>query len=795
MKKFASFVLTSGLAVFLLGTPPLRAVPGDEHWDPQFNWPGTTNVVYAIAVHNGKIYSGGFVTAGSTTNASLNVWDGLQWSPLAFITGNSSPEIRDMAFVGDTLYVGGAFNTINGALLGTLAKWDGMNWSGVGLAGTVDSLAVSGGNLYAAGAFTNLDGQGVVMTNIGYFDGSSWHAMGTGLGKPGGTVESIAIQGGLIYAGGFFTNAGSQFVTNMAVWNGSSWSQVGGGVGVPLSSIVYTVGVNGSDVYAGGVFTQAGTTPATNIARWDGANWNSVGGGLTGTGAGVTSLAALNGSVCMTGVFTNAGGLKVTNFVIWNGSFWDGAKGGISSTGYRVINNGTNVYVGGLFLAAGNKLANSIASWDGVNWSPIGTPGQINGLSGGIRAMANDGTNLYAGGAFLWAGLTNAVNIARWDGTNWWPVGAGLNNTVDAIAVTNNLIYAGGLFTAALDGTALPYFGVWNGTNWTSLGSAGGLVYATAVNSNGVYAAGTYYAGTQYGSPYFNRWDGTNWNNVIVFTNNTFFAVPLSDPVGYDAIALQDTNVYLGGYIAGFSQFDPNELPINATNCGNIIWFHGGYGWIMGTGLNSNVTSMAVRGTNLYVSGLFTNAGGVTAGKIAMWNGNYWTNVGSGVVGSGNVNSLTTMGGNLYAGGSFTNMGGTPANHIAKWDGTNWYALGNGTTYPGLNSGTVGALASSGSDLYIGGTFRAAGDKASFNIARWNGQKNFDIPQIRPLLVTNGQFRMRLSGIGGLTNIIQATTNFSTWTPVLTNSAGIYDFTDPDSAAYSHRFYRAVLGP
>ena len=467
-------------------------------------------MVYAIAVHNGKLYAGGFVSVGSTTNAALDVWDGLQWSALAMFTGNISPEIRDMAFVGDTLYVGGSFTTINGASLSTLARWDGASWSSVGLTGTVYSLAVNGGNLYAAGAFTNVDGQGVVMTNIGYFDGSAWVAMGTGVGKPGGTVESIAIQGGLIYAGGFFTNAGTQFVTNMAVWNGSSWSQVGGGVGIAGSTIVYTVAVNGSDVYAGGVFAQAGSTPATNIARWDGANWNSVGGGLIGGSPNlVSSLAILNGSICAAGAFTNAGGLKVTNFAVWNGSSWDGAKGGIGTTGERITGTGTNVYVGGLFLAAGNKLANGIASWDGSNWNPVGTPGRINGVAGGVRVLANDGTNLYAGGAFLWAGLTDPVNIARWDGTNWWPVGAGLNGTVDAIAVTNNLVYAGGLFTAAQDGAALPYFGVWNGTEWTSLGSASGLVFPFFARqpSNGVYACSTYYTGTQYGSPYFSRWD------------------------------------------------------------------------------------------------------------------------------------------------------------------------------------------------------------------------------------------------------------------------------------------------
>jgi hypothetical protein len=50
-------------------------------------------------------------------------------------------------------------------------------------------------------------------------------------------------------------------------------------------------------------------------------------------------------------------------------------------------------------------------------------------------------------------------------------------------------------------------------------------------------------------------------------------------------------------------------------------------------------------------------------------------------------------------------------------------------------------------------------------------------------------------GIGGLTNIIQATTNFTSWTPVLTNSTGVYDFADSNSAAYPCRFYRALLGP
>jgi hypothetical protein len=83
-----------------------------------------------------------------------------------------------------------------------------------------------------------------------------------------------------------------------------------------------------------------------------------------------------------------------------------------------------------------------------------------------------------------------------------------------------------------------------------------------------------------------------------------------------------------------------------------------------------------------------------------------------------------------------------------------------------------------------------------YNIGRWNESVNFNTPQlINPAWLTNRQFQVRLMGIGGLTNIIQTTTNFTSWTPVLTNTAGVCDFTDLDSALYPRRFYRALLGP
>ena len=113
---------------------------------------------------------------------------------------------------------------------------------------------------------------------------------------------------------------------------------------------------------------------------------------------------------------------------------------------------------------------------------------------------------------------------------------------------------------------------------------------------------------------------------MINFTpGNTLFAVPLSDSIGYDAIAIQGTNVYMGGNIQGFTQDDPNVPPPNEvyTNCQNIIRFDGNdYGWIMGTGLNGVPVALTALGTNLFAAGAFTTANGVAANQIAQWDGN-----------------------------------------------------------------------------------------------------------------------------------------------------------------------------
>jgi hypothetical protein len=106
----------------------------------------------------------------------------------------------------------------------------------------------------------------------------------------------------------------------------------------------------------------------------------------------------------------------------------------------------------------------------------------------------------------------------------------------------------------------------------------------------------------------------------------------------------------------------------------------------------------------------------VTVSNIAKWSGGAWTNLGSGLMVNLGANALAVSGNDLYVGGSFQFAGGHAASAIAKWDGTNWTPLGSGLT--GANPPSAYALAISGNDLYVGGAFTNAGGKASARIAR-----------------------------------------------------------------------------
>jgi hypothetical protein len=166
------------------------------------------------------------------------------------------------------------------------------------------------------------------------------------------------------------------------------------------------------------------------------------------------------------------------------------------------------------------------------------------------------------------------------------------------------------------------------------------------------------------------------------------------------ALAVSGSDLYVGG----------DFTTAGGSAATNIAKWNGSSWSALGPGMNHGVSALAVSGSDLYAGGEFTTAGGSAATGIAKWDGSSWSALASGV--NGAVSALAVSGSDLYAGGWFTTAGGNAASRIAKWDGSSWTALGSG-----MNGG-VSAVAVSGSDLFAGGWFTTAGGKASASIAR-----------------------------------------------------------------------------
>jgi len=96
----------------------------------------------------------------------------------------------------------------------------------------------------------------------------------------------------------------------------------------------------------------------------------------------------------------------------------------------------------------------------------------------------------------------------------------------------------------------------------------------------------------------------------------------------------------------------------------------------LGSGVNSQVLSLALSGSNLFAGGDFNTAGGVSANYIAKWNGSSWSVLGSGL--DAPVYAVAVSGNNVYAGGDFSMAGGLSANAVAQWDGSSWSSLDSG---------------------------------------------------------------------------------------------------------------------
>jgi hypothetical protein len=784
------------LALFTTLNTATASVPGDEHWDSQFGPVGASDQPYSIAVVGDKVYVGGVLSAAGNTKANFIAgYNGTNWFPLnnGVSGGYNFTYLFALATDGTNLYAGGLYTNADNCGARNLARWDGTNWwplAGGDPNSIVETIRIFGTNFFVGGVFTT--NGGVQVNGIARWDGSGWQALGAGVTgglQPG--VLAIEYDGVNVYAGGSFSQAGAANANNIARWDGTSWSAMGDG----FSGSVLALARHGGYLYAGGSFTNA-SLAITNLARWTGSAWVPVG---TGANMPVRDLLSDGVNLYAGGDFTSINGVAANRVAKWNGTAWSALGLGVQGFGVGVkpgvykmaFDSRGRLFIAGNFNQVDGVGASYVAGWDGANWFALGgaTSTGMTHNNGQILALYSDGVNLYAGGGFTEAGNVIVNGVARWDGSRWAALGSVVNGQISssmarAFTVAGSYLYAGGSFTN-IGGVAAGRIAQWDGYQWYNIGDADGTVRALLYDGYYVWMGGSFTNIAGGYSPGLAVYlDGSGWYTA-------------GNPAGggqlVNAIADDGTYYYVGG----------NFTSMDYVSVLNIARYDGNTWSPLGAGLNGTVNVIAVVNGSLYAGGSFTLSGSTTMNRIARWNGSSWSALGTGLTGSSSsaaVTAIVVSGTDLYVGGSFTNAGTVYVPGIAKWNGTTWSALGSGLFNGVFNTAGQGtALALMGNDLYVGGQFTSAGDKPSVFIGRWNEQMNF-YPPPHPCLtrqsrLTNGQFRFRLAGTSGERYVIHASTNLSAWTPLLTNSATLYDFTDTAAPNYPWRFYRAVLAP
>jgi probable HAF family extracellular repeat protein len=392
--------------------------------------------------------------------AQVLQWNGTNWSALPqSLNPSGDTGIFALAFKNDTLFAGGLFTSAGTAVVDNIAAWDGQNWNAVNNAlggNDVFAVATQGTNVYLAGDFTSAAG-----TRVGAivrWDGIHWWPLGGGsTNGVNQTVYALAASTfGPLYAAGNFSQAGGVAVNNIAQWDGTNWTPLGTGTTNGLNGTVYSLLLDSAgELVVGGSFAQAGGVAATNIAIWDGHAWSALAGGVNGH---VLALAASGTDLYAGGAFTSAGGVSVNNVAYWDGSSWSALGNGIGSSSPQVIVQALAVRGPQIFAGAGIEASGAgrslpwVAQWDGSTWTTIATNLYKLGNITAVNALVVIGNDLYAGGLFATINSLNTGSIARWDGTNWFPLGTGVEGdspTVYALAAQGNELLAGGSFSIA----------------------------------------------------------------------------------------------------------------------------------------------------------------------------------------------------------------------------------------------------------------------------------------------------------------------------------------------------------
>jgi RHS repeat-associated protein len=385
--------------------------------------------------------------------------------------------------------------------------------------------------------------------------------------------KSMTYANDRIYVGGNFKTANGEEVWGIAAWNGCSYEPLFDEnlpyyprLDLPAGHLAHyhysgVASRGGSNVFAKGYLRDLNEDGQLDpLARWDGAHWNAI--PMPPYNRNIIAYMYAkyvndDGELYIGGSFSlhavsDPALTSSYSLAKYDGSNWVTLGRGIHNNLDNEYPEGSvdcvieapngDVYAAGDFsMPTDEGIAANIARWDGTQWHPVG-----NGLTtgGDIKDMVfgPDG-RLYVGATGdLRTDTSNMYHVAAWDGTNWAMVGSGINNDVNNLHVWKGRIYATGSYTMrrAIGGRAL------RGFAWYDADA--GVWRRVDVDSEQLYGTGISMAGDDhalYVGGRFTKADNLNARNIVKWGQPYLPELTLPEPVTVFGRIGQETEVVL----------------------------------------------------------------------------------------------------------------------------------------------------------------------------------------------------------------------------------------------------------
>lgn len=558
-----------------------------------------------------------------------------------------------------------------------------------------------------------------------------------------GPVQAMARSGNTLYLGGSFSEIGPRTGPAVSFSGGSSTPDAGfPQVSGAHAEVRAAISDRAGGWYIGGNFTHVGGVARAGLAHV------LLGGEVDPTfapslevahGWSVTALALSGGTLYVGGNFQSVSGearhgLAAVNTSDGSLQSWNPAPtSGVVAVEALALSAGT-LYVGGSFTEMGGEARSDLAAFTTstnalTSWAP-----QVAGSGPSVKALAVSGSQVYLAGSFDHVGGQARSGFAAVETSgslsSWNPEASGCASVGYALAVTGAVVYVGGCFThiggqaraglAALDPTTAA------ATSWNpEADPSGSSVVSIAPSGTDVYVAGAF---TQIGGQTRNGLaaleattaTATIWDPDPNATSG-LSGFPFAGKVSL--VATAGSQVLVGGSFTSVGGFARSDLAAVDLATGEA------------TAWDPNVTpafplmtvpisAISIAGGSVYVGGSFSSVGGQSRTDLAALdpttgNATSWNPGASSVFPeNGHISALLATNSTIYVGGSFTTLAGRAQRYLGAVDpssgtATSWSPVVSAPSAATAHGASpIGALALSGTTLYLGGDFSELGGQS-----------------------------------------------------------------------------------